>query len=103
REPLQASQHGGGGPEEERPAYAINDDIAVGRLRSVVTVSIGLIRDVFERGASAVDLDRFRHSMQEKKCAEDDADGDSGHKVDEYRQQESANQAGRVAARGTQQ
>jgi len=52
--PFQDGQHTRGRSKEEGAADAIDDNVAVSGLGGVIALSIDLIRDVFQGGASAI-------------------------------------------------
>ena len=85
---LQRSQHARGGPKEECATDTIDDDVAVGRLRGIVALSVRFVGDIVERYMPPVDLDSFSHPVQEKECTKYNTNSDTCGQVDKYCQQE---------------
>ena len=89
-----------GGAEEEGTGNPIDEDLRVGREGYVVRCSAAYMRVVclvvLDEGSLAFDLDRLRHAMQEKKCAEAKANEDARREIAEHHDREGREQHQRI-------
>ena len=64
---LEDSQHTRSGAEEECAANSIDHDVAIGRLLGIVPWPfVSAVGNVVERPLPTIDLNGFRHPMQEQ-------------------------------------